>query len=394
MSYERMHSVLPSSGIGGGRITVGGGGRLSDRELLSSVSDQAAIQSMLRNTPFPGRTGLGGVPVALPAALVRAMGRPGRVPSVAQAVRRSVKMIDAVPKAVIEALDMPDLVPVAMRQDTRGVPVIPGFTYQAQCPYVLGTTFNGGNWALSACATGYVQRTFSETMAILQARGTLESGFYPLSTTPHLIQPTQRRARFFYRKPAGSVTRGPSYAVAEKALVNAMALPSNRNMTSTRRRTTKPDLPGYRKPAVDINVKAGRNGGITYDGPPTKTTHREVPTNPKREKKTKKKVGALIGAYHKLTEINDLVDALADAIPGNPCKGLPGFRKLVCVVDHWDEIDPAQAALNVAYNEIEDRIVGRLQGRLSDALKKAGGPNSTQVQQYVRQLNQMTKGVI
>lgn len=84
-----------------------------------------------------------------------------------------------------------------------------------------------------------------------------------------------------------------------------------------------------------------------------------------------------------------MFDALADAIPGKVCSHLPGFAKMACVVENWAQIDPVQAAINVAANEIEDRLVGRLQGKLADALKKAGGPNSTQVQQYSRQLRHL-----
>lgn len=146
-------------------------------------------------------------------------------------------------------------------------------------------------------------------------------------------------------------------------------------------------LKPYEKVATQVVVENDGSGGAVIVGPPVKVIHKEVFTPGLKEKKSKKLLGfALIGAYHKLTELNDFFDALADAIPGKPCAGLPGFLKMVCVVKNWDNIDPAKAAINVLLNELEDKLVARLQNKLRGALESAGGPNATQVQQFLRTL--------
>lgn len=383
-----MYTPLPSSGIGGGRLTVGGAGRLSDRELMSNVSDTAVLQQMLRNTPFAGRSMGPGVPIALPASLIRAMGRPGRVPSVVRAARNARKLIN-LSGGPLGSPDIEPLDAASPRRNSNGVPVMSGLVNIGACGANHGPY--SGKYAATgpsnpACGVGFTQsQDFTE--AFTQVSKTLNACLQVLSTMNGIGSPPGKRRRETWQNQSLSTRKFVRQTVSSPSQRRGASL-SNRKMSSTQRRRRVDDYtPGYRRKAVELSVKADANGNIRGDGPPVQVTHREVPT--KTEKKSREKVGALIGAYHKLTEINDLVDALADAIPGKPCKGLPGFRKMVCVVNNWDRIDPFNAAANVLVNEIEDRIVGRLQGKLSDVLKKAGGPNSTQVQQFVRQLQMM-----
>lgn len=86
-----------------------------------------------------------------------------------------------------------------------------------------------------------------------------------------------------------------------------------------------------------------------------------------------------IGAYHSATEVNDFIESLADAMPDNRCSKLPGFQRLACVIENWRHIDPAKAAANVLWNEVEDRLVGRAMGALART-----GINTTAATQWER----------
>lgn len=99
---------------------------------------------------------------------------------------------------------------------------------------------------------------------------------------------------------------------------------------------------------------------------------------------------AALRLYHGATEVGDLFDSLADAMPKETgCGKLPGFQKAACVINNWDQIDWAEAAINVIKNEIEDQLVGRASGKLSDASVGARGkgyhaPNTTQSTGHLR----------
>lgn len=197
-----------------------------------------------------------------------------------------------------------------------------------------------------------------------------------------------RRRKHEYRRAVASKANVPLQALGPEAV--GVPAPSMTPGMSTPPRTrggVRSGLRGYERAATTWVLEGGGGKG----NPPKVVTkypdvHRVVPT--KSERKTLPKAGALLGAYHKLTEINDLFDSLADAIPGKPCSKLPGFSKMLCVVAHWDEIDPIEAAKNIAMNEIEDKLVAKASGQLGE-WAKAGGPSTTQMNQFLRGLAQL-----
>lgn len=194
-----------------------------------------------------------------------------------------------------------------------------------------------------------------------------------------------RRRKYEYRRSGATRTVAVQAATVQEVGQPSVAVGPASGWQSASRTRLRPAVKPYEKPATELELGDDGSGGIVVTKPPVKTVHREVPT--RTEKKTKSKLGvALIGAYHKLTEINDLFDSLADAIPGKPCSALPGFSKMLCVVNHWDEIDPVIAAKNIAMNEIEDKLVAKFQGQLGK-LTQAGGPSTTQINQFLRQLS-------
>jgi hypothetical protein len=136
------------------------------------------------------------------------------------------------------------------------------------------------------------------------------------------------------------------------------------------------------------DIEAEPEAGPQPDGPPNL-----VPTVPGSTGEKKANVPTWIGLriYHAITEVNDLVDVLADAIPGKPCDKLPGVQKAACVINNFSDIDWSDAAYGIVYNEYEDKIVAKINRQLQ---KVTGGlgPNTTQIQQWGRQLQQYGSG--
>lgn len=401
MSTARMYTPLPASGLGQGSIVVTG----PDRELMRALSDNEALRDMMRRTPMGvGSPGHGAV--ALPLAMQKFV-RSGL---------RSVPRVSA--KRMRELLANPLVGPfgeplsaVAVKKHPNGHPAFSGFSLFSQC---AANNDHNGTWAgrvnhwnpVCGVAWGSVPGGIGGTNSanatslatvLALANAHQSSDFEVWAQNGQTGIGSGHRRRFTYHRLASGYGKRSVLLPAVGPDPAMRPTPSSdRNVnTLPRSRRPYPRFHGYRRAAVSHLFYEKADGSIGRGGPPggTRSTHREVPT--KTEKKTKKKLGfALIGAYHKVTEINDLVDALADAIPRNPCGNLPGFRKLLCVVNNWDKIDAQEAAINVLVNEIEDRIVGRAQGKLSDALRRAGGPNATQVNQWVRQLSAYTRGVL
>ena len=108
--------------------------------------------------------------------------------------------------------------------------------------------------------------------------------------------------------------------------------------------------------------------GKTVQPPPVV---REPPKKGEKEKKAATFGGAarlLQKWFHRATETGDLVDALIEALEGEPCKKVSGLHnKMSCLAKNWDKLDLAEALKNVVTNEIEDRIIGRLQRAAAEA---------------------------
>lgn len=65
------------------------------------------------------------------------------------------------------------------------------------------------------------------------------------------------------------------------------------------------------------------------------------------------------GAFHEVTEINDVVQALHDALPSHLRVYRGGMaEKWQAVLRHWRHIDVSQALTNVFLNQVEDRAYG------------------------------------
>lgn len=387
---------------------AGGGGRpMSDRELMQNVIEAEDIKRLLRNSPMRPSGRNGNLKADDLAGMIRRASRRPTVPS----SRALAHLRKAGPKAWVDIArgEVSETLREILGYDLKSVGKwkIPGVRDDNGWQFLNRNPSYDGTAPLTGAGQGWVaasEGTFNHSFHF-NAQNSDGTDYLPLWNTSALprdlwnIAPEVGTGDFHsvdHWHSSGVGTRSkPTYtrpAIRASALLFAgpQLTPKWERDVNTLPRARRPNarIGGFRKAATDRLVVPGPNGELRWGGPPVNTVHREVPT--KSEKKTSPKVGALIGAYHKLTEINDLVDALAEAIPGNPCGGMPGFHKLLCVLNNFGDIDPETAVYNIAANEIEDQLVGRAQGKLASALKKARasghGPNATQLQQFARNL--------
>lgn len=107
-------------------------------------------------------------------------------------------------------------------------------------------------------------------------------------------------------------------------------------------------------------------------------------------------------ALHGLTEAQDLVNAIWDALPGSVKsgktrgpngvfvqkdigpKGLP--EKFMDIYNNLDKVNWSQAIHNIVKNEIEDQLIGRGLGKLDKAAKNLGLPSGYRLNNIVWQL--------
>lgn len=112
--------------------------------------------------------------------------------------------------------------------------------------------------------------------------------------------------------------------------------------------TVGPQLPPYADPALHY-PEGGR---------PTPGHHNNVPDS---SKKLKINYGPLGNLYGGITEIGDLADAIAPAIPGDPCKNAKGLhQKWACIFAHAGQIDWGVAGVNILKNQLQDQLIGKL----------------------------------
>ncbi|MGR9080668.1 hypothetical protein [Rhizobium leguminosarum] len=83
-------------------------------------------------------------------------------------------------------------------------------------------------------------------------------------------------------------------------------------------------------------------------------------------------------AFHAITEYQDAVDALFDAIPKSKrCKTKSLVGKSWCVFIHLDDVDIGDAIVNLLWNQFEDEVIGKeLFGRNANAAAARGDPYS------------------
>jgi len=153
-------------------------------------------------------------------------------------------------------------------------------------------------------------------------------------------------------------------------------------LLSNREQQLKP----HERAAVGITVQPAVKPDITkiHTSPPYDTVHKLKPDKAGKIDMPAWMFTAL-KLYHGATEVNDFFESLADAMPGKPCSAKPGFQRALCVIENWDKIDPAQAAINLVYNEIEDRVVAKTLGAFGEATSTGyNDPSITRSTSYIK----------
>jgi hypothetical protein len=145
---------------------------------------------------------------------------------------------------------------------------------------------------------------------------------------------------------------------------------------------------GNSAPAPRADEDTGVRVTVTSDGisPPrvTRTRTRGGRKPPPPRTKSDKKgaifgtapVSRLMAAGLSLTEADDLVDSLHAALPASCRTGRGLVGKLTDLARCWDHLDVPTALANIAVNEIEDQLVGRLSGKAGKGLEALIGRRS------------------
>ncbi|QIG67930.1 hypothetical protein EVB54_001 [Rhizobium phage RHph_Y67] len=131
-----------------------------------------------------------------------------------------------------------------------------------------------------------------------------------------------------------------------------------------------------------LGAEPGQKTIIPPKGPVLTIPGEPVPHPPGPGTKEKKaRVGAGLfkvaqSLFHAITEYGDAVDAFFDAIPKKKrCKTKSLVGKSWCVFMHLDDIDVGDAIVNLAWNEFEDRFIGKqLFARNQKAAQARGDP--------------------
>lgn len=78
--------------------------------------------------------------------------------------------------------------------------------------------------------------------------------------------------------------------------------------------------------------------------------------------------------FHRLTEAGDLIDSWYEALPKKyqTCKPRTPQCMMMQIYDNAEHLDIGQALLNMAYNEVEDRVAGKFFGQLDKSARKLG----------------------
>lgn len=126
------------------------------------------------------------------------------------------------------------------------------------------------------------------------------------------------------------------------------------------------------------NVTVGSNGSTT--SPPQ---HARKPPNRRDPEKKIRAMGpaasAISKAFQHMTEINDSIDALYEAIPPKdrlkyrPGKPIADWEKARHVAKNWDKVDVAQAMINLVKNQAVDKVIGGLNANAAKIPRITGG---------------------
>lgn len=153
-----------------------------------------------------------------------------------------------------------------------------------------------------------------------------------------------------------------------------------------RDRLYDPPIPGLGVLPPTVEVTISRPGAGVRPSvrsiPSIRGVTRAIPISPKTEAKVKlpPQVYAVFRAMGYVSEVNDLIEALYEAIPRHIRARCGAHRsinaKYACVFTNLHEINIPQAVINVAYNVLEDAAVGgqfAVNDRIFDYLDNSGG---------------------
>jgi hypothetical protein len=152
----------------------------------------------------------------------------------------------------------------------------------------------------------------------------------------------------------------------------------HRNVSRRFRRGRAEPLKPYEVPATITEVVFAQQptGNVSIRQnrvPASRGAHQRRPPGP-REKETKwqGRTGAIVGFMTRWgfapTEALDFLDAIYQALPehiqSDPRNHGNAFKRARAVYENFDQLDMEQAAFNLSYNAVEDRLIGELNRRM------------------------------
>lgn len=228
---------------------------------------------------------------------------------------------------------------------------------------------------------------------------------WPPTIQPHarqlikqsMNQPSRGTIIMSWTRPASGVARGPMPAHDPRPMEHPWSPPSRRVPLAPYAPYVpvpwelipqkKPD-PFEPPPANDVKPESPGDRKRVLEWPSSRIriqsrpNTRRPPRRNEKEQKFKGSSGAARMIFGKLargkealTEMDDFIDNIFEALPKKTQKELKGRKtpqgKLKKIYDNFDKVDWEQAAKNIAKNYIEDKMMGRAlreADRISDAL--------------------------
>lgn len=199
------------------------------------------------------------------------------------------------------------------------------------------------------------------------------SSVVPFYETPSLLRTVAPQAL-----PVGQWVSPPApipYWMLPHIRPNLWEVPSQRRMATYRvpRPDINPDYPAqpvpkpYEVPLIVPPVVISNNPAAVA-GPDLRALHALRPAR-KGEKERKVRLAAPI-LLNMVTETDDFITSLYYALPRDKRAKFPGTNvtikkpspqaKLAALAKHWESVDLPTALENLAMNEIEDRLIGKL----------------------------------
>lgn len=140
----------------------------------------------------------------------------------------------------------------------------------------------------------------------------------------------------------------------------------------------------YGKPEPRVEPSPWPKGGLSVgltEGFPAQPLPKHRPKRPKGPEVKRRVTDSasyrafrvIQDIFHNITEVQDVVDSLFEALPAELQKGVKTPQgKIMAILNNIESLDWGAALYNLAYNHIEDKVAGRFFAKLKNAARDLG----------------------